>query len=129
MARAYGLSQAHWAGTTLSQSQVVWPSICSIGYDPDHNRSAMATMLNRLTDNEQWDPLSIGTSSTSSPFLWRVVLEVLTMMILRVAIASTSLLIATGIALAQGVTVDINRISDSGVGEKIGTVLVTGGKG
>ena len=89
----------------------------------------MATMLNRLTDNEQWDPLSIGTSSTSSPFLWRVVLEVLTMMILRVAIASTSLLIATGIALAQGVTVDINRISDSGVGEKIGTVLVTGGKG
>ena len=51
------------------------------------------------------------------------------MMILRVAIASTSLLFAVGIAVAQGVTVDINRISDSGVGEKIGTVLVTGGKG
>lgn len=51
------------------------------------------------------------------------------MMILRVAIASTSLLFAVGIAVAQGVTVDINRISDNGVGEKIGTVLVTGGKG
>lgn len=47
----------------------------------------------------------------------------------RVAIASTALLFATSIAVAQGVTVDINRISDSGVGEKIGTVLVTGGKG
>ena len=48
---------------------------------------------------------------------------------LRVAIASTSLLLATGIAVAQGVTVDINRISDSGVGEKIGTILLTEGKG
>ena len=43
---------------------------------------------------------------------------------LRVLTASTALLLATA-ALAQGVTVDINRISDSGVGEKLGSILVT----
>ena len=44
-------------------------------------------------------------------------------------LSSCTLVIATGIALAQQLTVDINRISDSGVGEKIGTVVVTEGKG
>ena len=43
---------------------------------------------------------------------------------LRVLTGSTALLLATA-ALAQGVTVDINRISDSGVGEKLGSILVT----
>jgi Cu-Zn family superoxide dismutase len=47
----------------------------------------------------------------------------------RALTASAALLLATGIAVAQGVTVDINRISDSGVGEKIGTILLTEGKG
>jgi Cu-Zn family superoxide dismutase len=44
-------------------------------------------------------------------------------------LSSCTLVIATGIALAQQLTVDINRISDSGVGEKIGTAVVTEGKG
>ena len=45
------------------------------------------------------------------------------------AASSAVLLVATGVAVAQQLTVDINRISDSGVGEKIGTVVVTEGKG
>ena len=44
------------------------------------------------------------------------------------AASSGALLIATGVAIAQQLTVDINRISDSGVGEKIGTVVVSEGK-
>lgn len=36
-----------------------------------------------------------------------------------------ALLAATGAALAQQVVVDINRISDKGVGEKVGTVTAT----
>ena len=40
------------------------------------------------------------------------------------AVAISTLLVATGIALAQHNTIDINRISDKGVGEKIGTVVV-----
>jgi Cu-Zn family superoxide dismutase len=39
------------------------------------------------------------------------------------------LIFATGLAIAQQLTVDVNRISDSGVGEKIGTVTITEGKG
>ena len=39
------------------------------------------------------------------------------------------LLSSTGIALAQQTAVDINRISSSGVGEKIGTVTLSEGKG
>jgi Cu-Zn family superoxide dismutase len=35
----------------------------------------------------------------------------------------------TGFAIAQQLTVDINRISDQGVGDKIGTVVVSEGKG
>ena len=35
---------------------------------------------------------------------------------------------ATGVALAQQMTVDINKISDAGVGEKVGTVIVSSGK-
>src|SRR4051794_7551910 len=42
---------------------------------------------------------------------------------------SAGLLLATGVAFAQQITVDVNRISDSGVGEKIGTVVVSEGKG
>jgi superoxide dismutase, Cu-Zn family len=43
--------------------------------------------------------------------------------------ATGVLLVATGVAIAQQLTVDINRISDSGVGEKIGTATVSEGKG
>jgi Cu-Zn family superoxide dismutase len=44
--------------------------------------------------------------------------------------ASGALLVATGIAFAQQrLNVDINRISDQGVGEKIGTVVVSEAKG
>jgi len=35
---------------------------------------------------------------------------------------------ATGVAIAQQMTVDINKVSETGVGEKIGTVTVSGGK-
>jgi Cu-Zn family superoxide dismutase len=49
---------------------------------------------------------------------------------LRHAATLAALLVAsTGLALAQQVTVDMNRISASGVGEKIGTVTVSEGKG
>jgi Cu-Zn family superoxide dismutase len=43
--------------------------------------------------------------------------------------SSTALLLATGVAIAQDLTVDINRISEAGVGDKIGTIVVTEGKG
>ena len=50
-------------------------------------------------------------------------------MTLRIASALAALLVAsTGLALAQQMTVDINRISSSGVGEKIGSVVVGEGK-
>jgi superoxide dismutase, Cu-Zn family len=45
------------------------------------------------------------------------------------ALSSGGLLIATGVAIAQQLSVDINRISESGVGDKIGTILVKEGKG
>jgi Cu-Zn family superoxide dismutase len=45
------------------------------------------------------------------------------------AFSSVALLIATGVAIAQQLTVDINRISDAGVGEKIGTIVVSEAKG
>jgi Cu-Zn family superoxide dismutase len=49
---------------------------------------------------------------------------------LRHAATIAALLVAsTGLALAQQMTVDMNRISASGVGEKIGTVTVSEGKG
>ncbi len=50
---------------------------------------------------------------------------------IRIAtVSSAALLIATGVALAQQhLTVDINRISDTGVGEKIGTVAISEAKG
>jgi len=41
------------------------------------------------------------------------------------AIASTVLVAATGTALAREIAVDINRISDAGIGEKIGTVTIS----
>ena len=48
---------------------------------------------------------------------------------LRVLTATTvSFLIATGLAIAQQLTVDIKRINDSGVGDKIGTVVISEGK-
>jgi superoxide dismutase, Cu-Zn family len=45
------------------------------------------------------------------------------------ALSCGGCLIATGVAIAQQLSVDINRISESGVGEKIGTVAVSEGKG
>jgi hypothetical protein len=48
---------------------------------------------------------------------------------LRRTSALAALLVAsTGLAIAQQMTVDIDRISSSGVGEKIGTVVVAEGK-
>jgi superoxide dismutase, Cu-Zn family len=44
------------------------------------------------------------------------------------ALSGGGLLIATGVAIAQQLSVDINRISESGVGEKIGSVVVSEGK-
>ena len=44
------------------------------------------------------------------------------------AVSSAALLFATGVAVAQQMTVDINRISDSGVGQKIGTAQVSESK-
>ena len=50
-------------------------------------------------------------------------------MSLRIASALAALLVAsTGLAVAQQMTVEINRISASGVGEKIGSVVVAEGK-
>ncbi|MGD9803549.1 MAG: superoxide dismutase family protein [Hyphomicrobiaceae bacterium] len=43
-------------------------------------------------------------------------------------ISSVALLVATGVAIAQELTVDINRISDTGIGDKIGTVAVSEAK-
>ena len=48
---------------------------------------------------------------------------------LRILAVTSGLAITAGIAVAQQVTVDINRISDSGVGEKIGNVTISEGKG
>ena len=45
------------------------------------------------------------------------------------AASSAALLIATGVAIAQQLTVDINRISDAGVGDKIGTIVLSETKG
>ena len=42
--------------------------------------------------------------------------------------AAAAMLLATGIVAAQQMTVDINKVSDAGVGEKIGTVTITEGK-
>jgi superoxide dismutase, Cu-Zn family len=39
-------------------------------------------------------------------------------------LSTAMLMTSTSVAMAQSVTVDINRISGSGVGEKIGTVVV-----
>lgn len=44
------------------------------------------------------------------------------------AVSSVALLVATGVAFAQSLTVPINRISENGVGDKIGTVTVTESK-
>jgi len=45
------------------------------------------------------------------------------------ALSTGAFVVATGIAIAQQVTFDINRISDQGVGEKIGTASVMEAKG
>jgi Cu-Zn family superoxide dismutase len=44
------------------------------------------------------------------------------------SVTISSFLTTTGVANAQQVTVEITRISDSGVGDKIGTVIVSEGK-
>jgi superoxide dismutase, Cu-Zn family len=41
------------------------------------------------------------------------------------SISATAVLLATGVALAQQLTADINRISEAGVGDKIGTVEIS----
>jgi superoxide dismutase, Cu-Zn family len=42
--------------------------------------------------------------------------------------AAGAMLLATGIVAAQQLTVDINKVSEAGVGDKIGTVTVSEGK-
>jgi Cu-Zn family superoxide dismutase len=42
--------------------------------------------------------------------------------------AAGAMVLATGIAWAQQLTVDINKVSEAGVGDKIGTVTITEGK-
>lgn len=42
-----------------------------------------------------------------------------------VAVAATGSLLATGVVIAQQLSVDLNSISDKGVGEKIGSVVIT----
>jgi Cu-Zn family superoxide dismutase len=39
--------------------------------------------------------------------------------------AAGVMLAASGVALAQQVTVDINKVSEAGIGEKIGTVTIS----
>jgi Cu-Zn family superoxide dismutase len=46
-----------------------------------------------------------------------------------VAAASAVSIFAADVAFAQQTRVDVNRISESGIGDKIGTVTVTEGKG
>jgi Cu-Zn family superoxide dismutase len=41
------------------------------------------------------------------------------------SISVTAVLLATGVAVAQRLTVDINRVSEAGVGDKIGTVEIS----
>jgi superoxide dismutase, Cu-Zn family len=43
-------------------------------------------------------------------------------------LSSTGFLFATGVAIAQQLTVDINLITDAGVREKIGTIVVSEGR-
>jgi Cu-Zn family superoxide dismutase len=47
---------------------------------------------------------------------------------LRLLAGAAAVMCAATVAIAQQMTVDINKVSESGVGEKIGTVTVTGGK-
>ena len=42
--------------------------------------------------------------------------------------AAMMMSVAVGVAVAQQLTVDINKVSDAGVGEKIGTVTITENK-
>jgi Cu-Zn family superoxide dismutase len=48
---------------------------------------------------------------------------------LRMLVASsTALVAATGLVMAQQLTIDMNKVSDAGVGDKIGTVTISEGK-
>ena len=47
----------------------------------------------------------------------------------RVPFAVAALAFAANTVMAQSLTVDMNRISDSGVGEKIGSILISQDKG
>src|ERR1043166_9699530 len=47
---------------------------------------------------------------------------------LRLLAGAGAVMCAATVAIAQQLTVDINKVSEAGVGEKIGTVTVTGGK-
>jgi Cu-Zn family superoxide dismutase len=44
-------------------------------------------------------------------------------------ISATAVLLATGVAIAQQLTGDVNRITDVGVGDKIGTIEISEAKG
>jgi Cu-Zn family superoxide dismutase len=46
----------------------------------------------------------------------------------RISALAALLVAASGVAIAQQLTVDINRISSSGIGEKIGTVVLSESK-
>ena len=46
----------------------------------------------------------------------------------RISALATLLVASTGLAVAQQMTVDINRISSSGVGDKIGSVMISEAK-
>jgi superoxide dismutase, Cu-Zn family len=43
-------------------------------------------------------------------------------------VSSVALVAATGLVMAQQLAVDINKVSDAGVGEKIGSVTISEGK-
>lgn len=71
-----------------------------------------------------------GTAITRLPLIVKPTLRLdMTRSMRLLAGSSAAVLMATGVAFAQSVGVDINRISDSGVGEKIGMIEMTGGKG
>ena len=74
--------------------------------------------------------IQAGTTHPAPPFLVSPCRGFTMTRSMRVlAFSSVALLIATGVAIAQQLTVDINRISDAGVGEKIGTIVVSEAKG
>jgi Cu-Zn family superoxide dismutase len=52
----------------------------------------------------------------------------MTISLRMLSVSSIALITATGLVMAQQRTIDVNKISDAGVGEKIGTVTISEGK-